>query len=88
MIRKSAAKGYIIRSREEDNMLNITLLEMLRQNSVSMYPFGTTPAGWKWRECKAYLFYHQEQHQKPVKMGCGRAGYSGYILVQQIYHVE
>ena len=32
IIRKSAAKGYIIRSREEDAMLNITLLEMLRQN--------------------------------------------------------
>lgn len=32
MIRKSAAKGYIIRSREEDTILNITLLEMLRQN--------------------------------------------------------
>lgn len=32
MIRKSAAKGYVIRSREEDIMLNITLLEMLRQN--------------------------------------------------------
>lgn len=32
MIRKSAAQGYIIRSREEDAMLNITLLEMLRQN--------------------------------------------------------
>ncbi|MDH6341915.1 hypothetical protein M2480_000578 [Parabacteroides sp. PFB2-12] len=32
MIRKSAAKGYVIRSREEDTMLNITLLEMLRQN--------------------------------------------------------
>lgn len=32
MIRKSAAKGHIIRSREEDIILNITLLEMLRQN--------------------------------------------------------
>ena len=32
IIRKSAAKGYIIRSREEDAMMNITLLEMLRQN--------------------------------------------------------
>jgi Superfamily I DNA and RNA helicases and helicase subunits len=32
MIRKSAATGYIIRSREEEAMLNITLLEMLRQN--------------------------------------------------------
>ena len=32
MIRKSAAKGYIIRMREEDTMANITLLEMLRQN--------------------------------------------------------
>ncbi len=32
MVRKSAAKGYIIRSREEDSLLNITLVEMLRQN--------------------------------------------------------
>lgn len=32
IIRKSAAKGYIIRSREEETMMNITLLEMLRQN--------------------------------------------------------
>lgn len=39
MIRKSAAKGYIIRSREEDAMMNITLLEMLRQN------FGITISG-------------------------------------------
>ena len=39
IIRKSAAKGYVIRSREEDTMLNITLLEMLRQN------FGITISG-------------------------------------------
>ena len=32
IIRKSASTGYVIRSREEDTMLNITLLEMLRQN--------------------------------------------------------
>lgn len=32
IIRKSASKGYVIRSREEDTMMNITLLEMLRQN--------------------------------------------------------
>lgn len=32
IIRKSAAKGYVIRSREEETMMNITLLEMLRQN--------------------------------------------------------
>ena len=32
IIRKSAAKGYVIRTREEDTMMNITLLEMLRQN--------------------------------------------------------
>ena len=32
IIRKSAAKGYIIRTREEEAMMNITLLEMLRQN--------------------------------------------------------
>ena len=32
MVRKSAAKGFVIRSREEETMMNITLLEMLRQN--------------------------------------------------------
>lgn len=31
IIRKSAAKGFVIRSRDEETMLNITLLEMLRQ---------------------------------------------------------
>ncbi|MDR1919287.1 MAG: DUF3320 domain-containing protein [Tannerellaceae bacterium] len=39
IIRKSAAKGYVIRSREEEAMMNITLLEMLRQN------FGISIAG-------------------------------------------
>lgn len=32
IIRKSAAKGFVIRCREEETMMNITLLEMLRQN--------------------------------------------------------
>lgn len=32
IIRKSALKGYVIRSRDEDTMMNITLLEMLRQD--------------------------------------------------------
>ena len=31
IVRKSAAKGYVIRSRDEETVLNITLLEMLRQ---------------------------------------------------------
>lgn len=39
IVRKSSARGYIIRSREEDTMMNITLLEMLRQN------FGITVSG-------------------------------------------
>lgn len=39
IIRKSAAKGYVIRTREEETILNITLLEMLRQN------FGITISG-------------------------------------------
>ncbi|MDR2680317.1 MAG: DUF3320 domain-containing protein, partial [Tannerella sp.] len=39
IIRKSAAKGYVIRSREEETMMNVTLLEMLRHN------FGITVAG-------------------------------------------
>ncbi len=32
IIRKSAQKGYIIRSREEETLMNITLLEMLKQD--------------------------------------------------------
>ena len=32
LIRKSAQKGYVIRSREEDALINITLQEMLRQD--------------------------------------------------------
>lgn len=32
IIRKSALKGFVIRGREEDTLLNITLLEMLRQD--------------------------------------------------------
>jgi hypothetical protein len=32
IIRRSAQKGYVIRTREEETMMNITLLEMLRQD--------------------------------------------------------
>lgn len=32
IIKKSAQKGFVIRSREEETMMNITLLEMLRQD--------------------------------------------------------
>jgi very-short-patch-repair endonuclease len=32
IVRKSAQKGYVIRGREEDTLMNITLLEMLRQD--------------------------------------------------------
>jgi len=32
MVRKSAQKGYVVRSRDEEPVLNITLLEMLRQD--------------------------------------------------------
>lgn len=39
IIRKSAQRGYVIRSREEETVLNITLLEMLRQD------FGITIGG-------------------------------------------
>lgn len=39
IIRKSAQKGYVIRSREEETLMNITLLEMLKQD------FGITING-------------------------------------------
>ena len=32
IVRKSASKGFVIRTREEETMMNITLLEMLRQD--------------------------------------------------------
>ncbi|MBR5103313.1 MAG: DUF3320 domain-containing protein [Bacteroidales bacterium] len=31
IVRKSASSGYVVRSRDEDTMLNITMLELLRQ---------------------------------------------------------
>lgn len=44
IIRKSAAKGYVIRSREEESMMNITLLEMLRQNfNINITGLSTLP---------------------------------------------
>ncbi|MBU7005980.1 DUF3320 domain-containing protein [Phosphitispora fastidiosa] len=39
IVRKSAQKGYVIRSRDEEPQMNITLLEMLRQD------FGLTIGG-------------------------------------------
>ncbi|MFA5816260.1 MAG: DUF3320 domain-containing protein [Bacteroidales bacterium] len=39
IIRKSALKGFVIHSREEDTLMNVTLLEMLRQD------FGITIQG-------------------------------------------
>jgi len=42
IIRKSVAKGYVIRSREEDPIMNITLLEMLKQN-FNIHIHGLTP---------------------------------------------
>lgn len=45
IIRKSAARGYVIRSREEETMMNITLLEMLRQNfGISVPGLDPLPA--------------------------------------------
>jgi len=38
LIRKSAQKGYVVRSREEDALINITLLEMLRQDFRIIIP--------------------------------------------------
>lgn len=32
IIRKSASKGYVLRMRDEDAQINITLLEFLKQN--------------------------------------------------------
>ena len=32
LVRKSASLGYVLRERDEDPIVNITLLEMLRQN--------------------------------------------------------
>lgn len=44
MIRKSAQKGYVIRARDEEVMMNITLLEMLRQDfGISIGGLETLP---------------------------------------------
>ncbi|MCC8152803.1 MAG: DUF4011 domain-containing protein [Tannerellaceae bacterium] len=38
IVRKASAGGYVIRSREEETLMNITLLEMLRQNYGIVVP--------------------------------------------------
>ena len=44
IIRKSAQKGYVIRSREEDTSMNITLLEMLKQDfDITINGLGELP---------------------------------------------
>ena len=44
IIRKPALKGYVIRSREEDVIMNVTLLEMLRQDfSIDIRGLETLP---------------------------------------------
>lgn len=44
IIRKSAQKGYIIRTREEETIMNITLLEMIRQDfGISIGGLETLP---------------------------------------------
>ncbi len=44
IIRKSSQKGYIIRSREEDPLMNITLLEMLKQDfGITINSFEELP---------------------------------------------
>ncbi|XZF16232.1 DUF3320 domain-containing protein [Chitinophagaceae bacterium MMS25-I14] len=43
IVRKTAAKGFVIRSREEETMLNITLLEMLRQDFGIQINIDTLP---------------------------------------------
>jgi hypothetical protein len=44
IIKKSAQKGFVIRSREEDTMMNITMLEMMRQDfGINLGGFETLP---------------------------------------------
>lgn len=44
IIRKSAQKGFVIRSREEETIMNITLLEMIRQDfGISIGGLETLP---------------------------------------------
>ncbi|MES2654057.1 MAG: DUF3320 domain-containing protein [Bacteroidota bacterium] len=44
IIRKSAQRGFVIRSREEETVMNITLLEMLRQDfGISLGGLETLP---------------------------------------------
>lgn len=44
IVRKSAQKGYVIRSREEETIINITLLEMMRQDfGISLGGLETLP---------------------------------------------
>jgi hypothetical protein len=56
IIRKSAHKGYVIRSREEETIMNITLLEMLRQDfGIAIGGMDTLPRDENGVDVKAVL---------------------------------
>ena len=44
--------------------------------------------GRKRNQRKTDLFHHPALHQESAQMGCGGTGYSRYLLLQQVYHVE
>ena len=46
LVRKSAGKGYVLRTRDEDSLVNVTLVEMLRQNfNINVTEVDPLPTG-------------------------------------------
>ena len=92
IVRKSALKGYVIRSREEETMLNITLLEKLRQDFGISISLDTLPRDESGVDVKAIfnLVRHSIMNQRRWDVEeqalLGTFSFSKFILWNDIHN--
>ncbi|WP_217602333.1 DUF3320 domain-containing protein [Chitinophaga sp. GbtcB8] len=92
IIRKSAHKGYVIRSREEETITNITLLEMLRQDFGITIGLETLPRDESGVDVKAVMNYIRQAVMSQPRWDVeeqailGTFSFSKFILWNDIHH--
>lgn len=93
IIRKSARKGFVIRSREEETIMNITLLEMLRQDfGIAIGGMDTLPRDESGVDVKAVLniirqaIMAQSRWDVEEQAVLGTFSFSKFILWNDIHH--
>ena len=84
MIRKSVSKGYIIRARDEESMLNITLLGDVETKTLASLFLGSIslPKDENGTDVKTYFLNLAESCDERKALGRRRTGYFGYFFIQ------